>query len=66
MDDSNQTVESTSLNFRVRVEFESLTKCDSSPSFDSDSPIPDLKNQNKILLYHTNDTFRLLTKQCTG
>jgi hypothetical protein len=30
MDDSSQTVESTSLNFRVRVEFESLTKCDSS------------------------------------
>jgi hypothetical protein len=30
MDDSSQTVESTSLNFRVRVEFESLAKCDSS------------------------------------
>ncbi len=46
MNDSSQTVESTSLNFRVRVEFESLTKYDSSRSFDSDSPIPGINMKN--------------------
>ena len=50
VNDSSHTVESTSLNFRVRVESESSTKCDSSPSLDSDSPSPGLfaLNPNSI------------------
>ncbi len=48
MNDSSHTVESTSQNFRVRVESESLAKCDSSPSSDSDSPIPEISLSFKM------------------